>query len=107
MLSLTLAEGDQFKVIGVEGETTTWYPDGMDNNYVVDADHAGEATVYFRPAMDGDEDWFYGCILVVAVAEGIEDVQSEKAESRKIMLNGMLYIVRDGKMYNVLGTEMK
>ena len=109
MFNITLTTSNQFKVVKVEGETQTWYPDGMGNNYGEhgEIEHDGEYTIYFRPAMDGDEDWFYGCILAVAVTEGLEDVQSEKAESRKIMLNGMLYIVRDGKMYNVLGTEMK
>ena len=225
MLSLTLAEGDQFKVIGVEGETTTWYPDGMDNNYVVDADHAGEATVYFRPDGQGGEGWHYGYYYVQVIPrvlenvvlgallpengkpengvnlvgtfsdepmatevieetggyiaifeadgrdtftfvdaddednylvmrnaagewvpavftfeeeweddtwkgdpvkmidmdltdnskyawstdipEGLENVTTDKAQSTKVMINGMLYIVRDGKMYNVLGTEMK
>ena len=225
MLSLTLAEGDQFKVIGVEGETTTWYPDGMDNNYVVDADHAGEATVYFRPDGQGGEGWHYGYYYVLVIPrvlenvvlgallpengkpengvnlvgtfsdepmatevieetggyiaifeadgrdtftfvdadnednylvmrnaagewvpavftfeeeweddtwkgdpvkmidldlsdnskyawstdipEGLENVTTDKAQSTKVMINGMLYIVRDGKMYNVLGTEMK
>lgn len=109
MFNITLTTSNQFKVVKVEGENQTWYPDGMGNNYGEhgEIEHDGEYTIYFRPAMDGDEDWFYGCILAVAVTEGLEDVQSEKAESRKIMLNGMLYIVRDGKMYNVLGTEMK
>ena len=46
-------------------------------------------------------------VLAPSTPEGLEEVLSEKAESRKIMLNGKLYIVRDGKMYNVLGTEMK
>ena len=109
MFNITLTTSNQFKVVKVEGENQTWYPDGMGNNYGEhgEIEHDGEYTIYFRPAMDGDEDWFHGCILAVAVTEGLEDVQSEKAESRKIMLNGMLYIVRDGKMYNVLGTEMK
>ena len=62
----TLAENDQFKVVKVEGETQTWYPDGMDNNYVVDAAHAGEKTVYFRPDGQGGEDWHHGCIFVAA-----------------------------------------
>ena len=42
-----------------------------------------------------------------AIPEGLEEVLTEKAESTKVMLNGMLYIVRDGKMFNVLGTEVK
>ena len=50
MLDTTLAVGDGIKVVKVEnGETATWYPDGMDNEYVVDAAHAGDVTVYFNP----------------------------------------------------------
>ena len=224
---ITLTTGNQFKVVKVEGETQTWYPDGMGNNYGEhgEIERDGDYTIYFRPALDGDEDWFYNCIMAIrhatpervvvaalfpengkptegvkifgsfseeefdmtliietggyihseimaadqdefmfrdaadednvlvvrnaegqwedavftfdeeweqdtykgepvkmidmdlsdnskyawanAIPEGLEDVLSEKAESRKVMLNGMLYIVRDGKMYNVLGTEMK
>jgi hypothetical protein len=224
---ITLTTANQFKVVKVEGETQTWYPDGMGNNYGEhgEIERDGDYTIYFRPALDGDDDWFYNCIMAIrhatpervvvaalfpengmptegvkifgsfseeefdmtliietggyihseimaadqdefmfrdaadeenvlvvrnaagqweeavftfdeeweqdtykgepvkmidmdlsdnskyawanAIPEGLEEVQSEKAESRKIMLNGMLYIVRDGKMYNVLGTEMK
>ena len=224
---ITLTTANQFKVVKVEGETQTWYPDGMGNNYGEhgEIERDGDYTIYFRPALDGDDDWFYNCIMAIRhatpervvvaalfpengkptegvkifgsfseeefdmtliietggyihseimaadqdefmfrdaadeenvlmvrndawewveavftfdeeweqdtykgepvkmidldltdnskyawstdIPEGLEEVQSEKAESRKIMLNGMLYIVRDGKMYNVLGTEMK
>ncbi len=224
---ITLTTSNQFKVVKVEGETQTWYPDGMGNNYGEhgEIERDGDYTIYFRPALDGDDDWFYNCIMAIRhatpervvvaalfpengmptegvkifgsfseeefdmtliietggyihseimaadqdefmfrdaadeenvlmvrndawewveavftfdeeweqdtykgepvkmidmdlsdnskyawstdIPEGLEEVLSEKAESRKIMLNGMLYIVRDGKMYNVLGTEMK
>jgi len=60
MLTTALAVNDEFKVIGVVGATTTWYPDGMGNNYKVDADHAGEAkTIYFRPE-GGQQGWYAG-----------------------------------------------
>lgn len=42
-----------------------------------------------------------------AIPEGLDEVQSEKAACTKVMLNGKLYIIRDGKMYNALGTEVK
>lgn len=57
-LQLTTSQG--FKVIGVLGETTTWYPDGENNNYYVSAD--GTYDVYFRPNGDGDDSWHYNCI---------------------------------------------
>ena len=33
LAGVELTTTDQFKVVGVDGETTTWYPDGMGNNY--------------------------------------------------------------------------
>ncbi|HBE14646.1 MAG TPA: hypothetical protein DCY72_00140, partial [Ruminococcaceae bacterium] len=55
MISTTLSEGDGVKVVKVENGNTTWYPDGMDNEYIVDAAHAGNVTVYFNAA--GSADW--------------------------------------------------
>lgn len=55
-LKANLAVGDEFKVIGVLGNTTTWYPDGGGGtNYVVTGTYAGNRTIYFRP--EGTEGW--------------------------------------------------
>ena len=41
-----------------------------------------------------------------AEQQGIEDVVlTEKAQ--KVMVDGVVYIVRDGKMYNALGTQVR
>ena len=49
ILETDLTQGQEFKVVKVEnGAVTTWYPDGANNNYIVDADHAGPAIIYFR-----------------------------------------------------------
>jgi hypothetical protein len=223
---LDLTTASQFKVVKVEGETQTWYPDGMGNNYGEhgEIERDGEYTIYFRPNMDGGEAWFYNCILATrhtepervivgflfpengmpangismlgsfidgtvelsyveetgwyihtnimaadedkfylratddvdnflfayvdgawdmaeftfdevweedtwkgdsvksieldlsdngkyawqkAIPEGLDEVLSDKAAGTKVMLNGKLYIIRDDKMYNVLGTEVK
>lgn len=37
----------------------------------------------------------------------IENVQSNKIQSTKVLRDGVLYIIRDGKMYNVMGVEVK
>ncbi len=71
MLNFTLAENDAFKVVKVEGESQTWYPEGMDNNYTVDGAHAGEKTIYFRPDGQGGEGWHYGVIYVDANKEPV------------------------------------
>ena len=66
-LTIALAADQQFKVVSVQkDQIKAWYPDGMDNNYVVDAAHAGEKTVYFRPDGQGGEGWHYGVIYVAA-----------------------------------------
>ena len=63
-----LAEGDEFKVVGTDGNpnTAVWFPENADN-YVVQKD--GTYTVYFRPNKDGFEDWFNGCIAVINNSE--------------------------------------
>lgn len=224
---ITLTTANQFKVVKVDGETQTWYPDGMGNAYGENGEikRDGDYTIYFRPALDGDEDWFYNCIMAIrhatpervvvgvlfpangkptegvkifgsfseeefdmtlitetgayihteimaadqdefmfrdaadeenvlmernaagqweeavftfdeeweqdtwkdepvklidmdlsdnskyawanAIPEGLEEVLTEKAESRKIMIDGMLYIVRDGKLFNLTGAQVK
>ena len=62
MTTLQLTAGDELKVIKVEGETTTWYPDGMDNNLKVEV--SGEYDVYFRPDGQGGQDWYLGYIYL-------------------------------------------
>ena len=65
MITLTLNEDAEFKVIGVDGEGNwTWYPGGSDPNYVVPA--TGEYTVYCRHNYSGDDKWYYGCIYAPA-----------------------------------------
>ena len=46
--------GDEFKAVQVDNGVTTWFPDGANNNYVVDAAHAGDKAVYFRPQYQSD-----------------------------------------------------
>ncbi|MBR2109114.1 MAG: starch-binding protein [Ruminococcus sp.] len=61
---LELKKDDEFKVVetngSIQGFNPVWYPDGIDNNYVVAED--GTYTVYFRPDYNGGEDWFNSCI---------------------------------------------
>ena len=40
-------------------------------------------------------------------ATGMESVQPSAVSIQKVIENGVLYILRDGKMYNAQGTEMK
>lgn len=57
-----LSANDEFKVQSAAGE---WFPNGMDNNYVISAD--GTYDIYFRPNYDGGDDWYYNCIYAADV----------------------------------------
>ena len=104
-LATTLTEGQGIKVVGVQGETQTWYPEGMGNEYVVDAAHAGAVTIYFRPA--GNDEWAaFGGYIYVAVAEGIQTTATEM-KAVKTVINGQLVIIKGDKIYNAVGTQIR
>ena len=67
ILATTLAVGDEIKVVKVEdGAITTWYPDGLDNQYTVDAAHAGNVNIYFRETYNNDWSAFGGYFYIEA-----------------------------------------
>lgn len=106
-LEIDLKENDGLKVVKVENKAVvTWYPEGMGNEYVVDADHAGKKTVYFRPAYV--EEWaaFGGFIFIPANGgEGLNDLNaSEKAI--KVIRNGQIIILKGDKAFNILGSQI-
>ena len=39
--------------------------------------------------------------------EGIEDIQPDQVPNIKVMIDGVIYILRDGKIYNILGTQVR
>lgn len=55
-LTATLAKGDKIKVVKVASNAiSTWYPDGLDNEYTVDAAHAGvDKDIYFQETYKAD-----------------------------------------------------
>ena len=108
MVAATLAEGDSLKVVNVVDDAiTAWYPNGMNNNYVVDANHAGGTTLYFRPDYQGGEGWYEGCIYVVPT--GTVDIQNVDAAVKavKVVRNGQIMIIRDEHIYTVMGQLIK
>lgn len=56
VLTTTLVKDQHLKVVKVENDAlVAWYPDGMDNEYVVDAAHAGEnKDIYFQETYKAD-----------------------------------------------------
>ncbi|MBR4519799.1 MAG: hypothetical protein IKO63_00105, partial [Paludibacteraceae bacterium] len=104
VLNVTLAENDELKVVKVENDAIkAWYPDGMDNQYKVDAAHAGAKSVYFRETYN--EDWaaFGGYIYIEAnTTTGVVDPVNG-TEAVKFIRDGQLYIRANGNVYTVMG----
>ncbi len=81
MLTLDLPANAQFKVAKDEGGVlSTWYPDGMGNAYGENGElsGAGKYTVYFRPNVDGNPDWFYSVMYVAAATPGTVTLNDTK-----------------------------
>lgn len=106
MLNVTLAEGDELKVVNVlNNEIATWYPG--DDNFIVTAAYAGEKTVYFRPDGQGGEGWHRGCIYIAPnPATGISN-NAVEGKAVKMIMDAQLLIIRNGKTYNVQGQQLK
>ena len=104
MLETTLTEGATLKVTSSTG---TWYPDGMGNDYTVDAAHAGEVIIYFRPDGQGGEEWYYGFFYVaVNAGQGVDSINTA-SKAVKFFENGQLVILKNGIRYNALGAEIQ
>ena len=103
-LNVNLTEGDEIKVAYVEnGEKKEWYPSGDNNNYVVDAAHAGSKTIYFQK--DYKEDWAdFGGFFYIADNGGAGLFNAAvEGKAVKTISNGMLIIEKAGVRYNVMG----
>ena len=106
-LAVTLAEGDELKVVAVENNAiVAWYPAEGDN-YIIDDHHNGSTSIYFRPDYQGGEKWFQNCLYVVPTSTvGIDHTDAEGA-AVKFILNGQLFIEKAGKRYNAQGAVVK
>ena len=107
MLTTTLAAGDQLQVVQVVSDAiTNWFPGGEGNNYVVDANHNGSKTIYFRPDRQGGQDWHMGCMYIAANETNINNVGGE-AKAVKLIQNGKVIIRVNGENYTVLGQKVE
>lgn len=97
-----MTASDAFKVVYSHNgkEIDSWYPVGTDNNCTLkraNIDKDGSVDVYFRPNMDGNGDWYFGCIFVqwksAAAEPPTEDIPSE--------IDGGYYIVFKGDNYRI------
>ena len=64
----TFAANDEFKVIGFDGTNTSWFPEGMGNNFQIT--EAGDYKITFNPA-GNVEGWYAGYYNVVKKEEPI------------------------------------
>ncbi len=106
MGEFTFAANDEFKVGYSDGttiESTNYFPNGMDNNYVIT--EAGDYTVYFRPDGQGGEDWHYGCIKAIKKEAPVLADPTNCAEAAEAALsvatNNELY--NNGAVYTIEG----
>ena len=108
MISTTLAEGDEFQIVRCDDDQLgDWFPGGTGNNYVVDAAHAGDVAIYFRPLKDGDDGWWHNEILVVpADPQSISNTVVEN-KAIKSMVNGQLLIIKGDKVFDATGTQIQ
>lgn len=105
-ISVTLAVGDQLQVVEVANDAiTNWFPGGEGMNFVIDAAHAGEKTIYFRPDRQGASDWWQGCIYIAPNESSAIDALGADAKAVKVIENGRIYIIRDGVRFNILGAQ--
>ena len=106
-LSVTFTEGDEIKVAHATNDNfDAWYPQ-TGGNYVIDANHAGTKTIFFRPA--GNAEWAdFGGYFYIApnTPTACENVAAD-AKAVKVLRNGMLVIESNGKQYNVLGEVIR
>jgi len=106
MLTVELTSGDQIKVVKVEdGTITAWYPDGLNNEYTVDAGHAGdEKTIYFSETYRNDWSMFGGYIWIDASSQ----VQLNTFTHSDNLVNVDTYLYRVGNGNAVkLGSLLK
>ena len=110
---LNVTAGDEFKFREAgtwENELVHWVATewkALDNTKFKDVPGWGEETTYkgtpcYALEIDLSEDY----IWKANIPEGIENVTlTEKAQ--KVVIDGVLYIIRDNKLYNVQGTQVR
>lgn len=96
MLDVTLAEGDSLKV---KSDAGVWYP-AQGANYGVDAAHAGEKTVYFRPDGQGGNDWYYGVIYIAPNENAVVFTKADFAGQGTSSSGSPVTATKDGVTFN-------
>jgi hypothetical protein len=104
--SVVLEVGQELKVVEVKDNAiVNWYGSGEGNgNYIVTADVAGTKDIYFRPTWN--DDWNGHIYIELNQGTGLENLAVE-GKAVKVIKNGELFILRNGKIYTVSGSVVK
>ncbi len=70
-------------------------------------DSSKKALEYARPDGGPDAPGYFWRATDTGSTQDVENVQSDNVQSTKVLRNGQFYIIRDGKIYNVQGVEIK
>ena len=105
-LSTTLTVGQKIKPVLVEsGAVKTWFPE-TGGDYEVDAAHAGEKVVYFRPVVNAEWTMCGGHIFIAENEQAIDNTAID-AKAVKFFENGQLIIIKNGVKYNAQGAVVR
>lgn len=107
--NVVLALNNEFKVVEVVNnnfkEGGTWYGSGDgNNNFKVTESYVGTKDIYFNPTWQ--DDW-NGYVYVSTNSTTAIDNTAVEGKAVKVIRDGQVLIVRDGKTYNALGAEVK
>ena len=104
MGEFTFAANDEFKVGYSDGtfiESTNYFPNGMNNNYVIT--EAGEYVVYFRPDGQGGEGWHYGFIYAAKKEAPADPTNCAEAAEAALSVSANNELYKDGAVYTITG----
>ena len=101
-----LAEGDKVKVCYVYYDAITeYFPAGEGNEYVVDANHAGNGkTIYFQQLHNYE---WGGQIYIEANEPTAIENTNAAIKTVKMIENGQMIIIKNGVKYNAQGAIVK
>ncbi len=90
-----------------------WYRDGMPivgaiTSYIVVTPEDLGHIFFVILRREGEERFYRSCDFMYTGYTGLEEVEADSfLEVQKVMYEGRLYIIRDGKWYDALGREIK
>lgn len=100
-LKATFDAAVECKAIGLkEGEDTKWYPDGMENNFALEA---GEYTIYLRPAGNAGEGWHEGVLKAEKKEPFADPTNCAEAAAAALSVENNNDLYNDGKEYTIEG----